>query len=158
MYKIAKNSWIPISVSLPDTNRTVAIQLLDYLEPSIGCFQNGEWEIMDKTICNAEAPVIAWREMFERYEPADTDIVFRTANETRLLTIAAINRAAQPNYDSEFYMIRDKVLHAAVIDKKFETTFKELSAKNAVRLSHAGFKISSASDLNGEYYIVSWRE
>lgn len=158
MDNIAKNSWVPISVSLPDSDRMVAIQLLDYMDPSIGCFRNGQWDIMDKTICGAEAPVIAWREMFERYEPSEDDFVFRTANETRLLTLTALNRSEQPNYDSEFYMIRDKVLHAAVIEKKFETTFKELSAKNAVRLSHAGFKISIASDLNGEYYIVSWKE
>ena len=157
MDNIAKNSWVPISVSLPDSDRMVAIQLLDYMDPTIGCFRNGQWDIMDKTICGAEAPVIAWREMFDRYEPSEDDFVFRTANETRLLTLTALNRSEQPNFDSEFYMIRDKVLHAAVIDKVFETTFKTLSEKNITRLANAGFKIETNIINNKEYYTVSWK-
>ena len=112
---------------------------------------------MDKTICGAEAPVIAWREMFERYEPSEDDFVFRTAHETRLLTLTALNRSEQPNFDSEFYLVRDKVLHAAVIDKVFEVTFKTLSEKNITRLANAGFKIDTNIINNKKYYTVSWK-
>lgn len=156
--KIAEYNWIPVQISLPDTSRIVIIQLKGYPDPTTGYFEGGKWNIANKFITDAEAPIIAWTEMPESYDATPEDLMFRTADETRLLTKMAITRRSQPDYDAQFYEIRELILHNLSMGQ-WAIGIPNLTERNRSRLLDAGFKIEDhkIDNVKSLVSIVSWK-
>jgi len=69
--KYAKNHWIPVEISLPDSGRLVQIQTEELPDSTIGCFyaKQGRWSFEERNFSemNPSLTAIAWREMAETY-------------------------------------------------------------------------------------------
>lgn len=50
MNRYAKEHWVPVDISLPDSNRLVQIQIAELPDPTIGSYwsDNGEWILGEK--------------------------------------------------------------------------------------------------------------
>jgi hypothetical protein len=157
MNRYAKDHWVPVDISLPDSNRLVQIQIAELPDPTIGSYwsDNGEWILGEKGYDALETiTVLAWREMAEAYKEEDEVLIFRSADEARILTFNALQRAKNGNLEKEFYEIRTKILSAADSEGMFSTQIKEISADNVIRLTDAGYEVTANE--NG-YYIISWK-
>lgn len=157
MNRYAKDHWVPVDISLPDSNRMVQIQIAELPDATIGSYwsDNGQWIHGEKGYEALETiTVLAWREMAESYKEEDEVLIFRSADEARILTFNALQRAKNGNLEKEFYEIRTKILSAADSEGMFSTQIKEISGDNVIRLNEAGYEVTANE--NG-YYIISWK-
>ena len=107
----AKDHWVPVDISLPDSNRMVQIQIAELPDATIGSYwsDNGQWIHGEKGYEALETiTVLAWREMAESYKEEDEVLIFRSADEARILTFNALQRAKNGNLEKEFYEIVTK--------------------------------------------------
>lgn len=114
--KYAKNHWIPVEISLPDSGRLVQIQTEELPDPTIRCFyaKQGRWSFEERNFSemNPSLTAIAWREMAEPYEKKDNEkLIFRSADEARTLSFNALRRIKSGSLNQEFYDVREKVLY-----------------------------------------------
>jgi hypothetical protein len=153
--KYAKSHWIPTEVCLPDSERLVQIQLREFPDPTIGyfCAEKGRWIIEESCFSeNDNYNPIAWREMADPYIPPDEDtIIFRCADEARILSFNALNRIKQGNPNKEFYDVRLKAL-AATEQGKFNMFLENPSDDILRALIDRGYEITKKET----GYLISW--
>lgn len=155
MRKYAKSHWIPTNVCLPDSERLVQIQLKEFPDPTIGyfCAEKGKWIIEERCFSdNDNYCPIAWMEMAESYNPQDEEtIIFRCADEARIMSFNALNRIKNGNPNKEFYDVRLKAL-AATEQGKFDMFLEDPSDHILRALIDRGYEVIKKE----KGYIISW--
>ena len=157
MNQYAKNHWIPVEISLPDNWRLVQIQTEELPDPTIGSFyaKLGKWSFEERDFSEMDPPLtaIAWREMADPYEKNDNGkLIFRSADEARVLSFNALRRIKNGNLNQEFYDVREKALHATA-QGLFEMYLENASDDILKGLIDAGYTIIRKN----KGYVISWK-
>lgn len=156
MNKYAKEHWIPVDISIPDSNRVVQLQLEEYPDPTIGCYwaEKGIWTIEQKGSYHiTDFTPIAWRELADPFVEEDDVLIFRRADEARTSSFNALKRIRKGHPHIEFYEVREKILERT-IHGEFTLSLQKLSDEIKEKLVDAGFEVSY--DYKSDKYIVSW--
>lgn len=151
----ANTNWISTIISMPNDGKMKIIQVKGLPLPTFGIYNThkGKWNFCQAEINeNHNWEVIAWRNMPEPYVEEVPKVIFRSANETRDLSLNVQHLIKEGTFNTEFYHIRMSILDAAM-SGKWNIIEPINNPEIKERLIESGFSIRH---IDKDLYEINW--
>lgn len=143
-----KEVWVSAIIP-PDNDRSVLVMAEELLDPEVAQYYNGKWIFSCSMYNDSDLTVTAWREIPEAN--GSLSMSFRTAEEARYLSRAALSLENRGIYDCHFFEVRALIMKATTVPNVWGVNIGVRPIEIIDKLLKSGFVVEEEED--GTYYV-----
>lgn len=142
-----KEIWVSALIP-PADDRAVLVKTKELLDPEVASYYNGKW-VFSNSDFSDDVTVEAWREVPKAN--GSLSMSFRTAEEARYLSRAALALENKGTYDCHFFEVRALIIKATTIPNVWGVNIGSRPIEIINKLLKSGFVVEEEED--GTYYV-----